>query len=147
MASIELDLDHEINRTVSHLPGVRASVRSEADKIEVKAQANLEAHRDVTNATDHTITSEQDGVDALVSLEGPAPASVNGVTGTPEISAVSPNTFPAFTSLQRRRALSKKETPWLLEECLGSSLLYSRFYGRSWRLNTPISQSVPGMPT
>src|SRR5690606_799852 len=76
MASIELDLDHEINRTVSHLPGVRASVRSEADKIEAKAQANLAAHRDVTTATDHAVTSEQDGVDALVSLEGPAPASV-----------------------------------------------------------------------
>src|SRR5690606_41073536 len=67
------------------------------------------------------------------------PHPLNGATGTPEISAVSPNTSPAFTSLQRRRALSKKETPWLLEECLGSSLLYSRFYGRSWRLNTPIS--------
>src|SRR5690606_3940813 len=76
MASIELDLDHEINRTVSHLPGVRASVRSEADKIEAKAQANLEAHRDVTHATHHTVTSEQDGVDGRVSLEGPARAAV-----------------------------------------------------------------------
>src|SRR5690606_30450470 len=76
MASIEPDLDHEINRTVSHLPGVRASLRSEADKIEVKAQANLEAHRDVTNATDHTITSEQDCVGALVRLEGSPPGSV-----------------------------------------------------------------------
>lgn len=76
MADIELDLDHEINRTASHLPGVRASVRSEADKIEAKAEANLAAHRDVSNATDHTISSEQDDVDALVSLEGPAPASV-----------------------------------------------------------------------
>ena len=56
MASIELDLDHEINHTVSHLPGVRASVRSEADKIEAKAQPNLEAHRDVTTATYQTIT-------------------------------------------------------------------------------------------
>jgi hypothetical protein len=60
--------DRTVNRTVSHLPGVRAAVAEEALEIGVRAEANLARNRD-TGAS--SIEVEQGRVDSYVYLVDP----------------------------------------------------------------------------
>ncbi|MGW6624205.1 DUF5403 family protein [Nocardia sp. NPDC055002] len=68
--------DKAMNQVVSHLEGVKGSVAEKALAVGEIAEANLLQHRKVTNRTNHEIDVSQGDVDSFVSLEGPAPLSV-----------------------------------------------------------------------
>ncbi len=63
----------KMNRTVSHLKGVRAAVRSEAEDIAVIANSRLAPHRRTGAAH---IEVEQSDVDTVVSLVDEAALSI-----------------------------------------------------------------------
>lgn len=65
--------NREVNRMVSHLPGVRKAVGSVTDRVESRARADL-ASRRVTG--EHTIDSDKSGVDHYVILRGPGALSL-----------------------------------------------------------------------
>lgn len=74
--AVHLHSERRINRTVSHLRGVKNALALEAIRIGARAEARLESHRDPDNATNHEIEIDFGRVDAFVSLVGPAPLSV-----------------------------------------------------------------------
>lgn len=65
-----------INRIVSHVDGVVATVADEAKDVGDKAKARMAAARDNTNRTNHEVDVTHGDVDSFVNLEGPAPLSV-----------------------------------------------------------------------
>lgn len=69
MASVYRD----VNSVVAHLDGVHLAVIAERDVLAARARAKFASH---DNPGGHEITTQDDKVDALVSLEGPAPLSV-----------------------------------------------------------------------
>ena len=58
-----------INRTVSHLPGVRAAVYGEAVKIAAKAEQRLSAHRKPDDDTSSSVDVSRGTVDSFVNLD------------------------------------------------------------------------------
>jgi hypothetical protein len=66
-------VDPKIAAKVAHFPEVKAAVRVERDKVAGIARGLFASH---DNPGGHEITTQDDHLDALVSLEGPAPLSV-----------------------------------------------------------------------
>jgi hypothetical protein len=66
-------VDPNIAAKVAHFPEVKAAVRAERDKVAGVARGLFATH-DMPGR--HEITTQDDHLDALVSLEGPAPLSV-----------------------------------------------------------------------
>lgn len=62
-----------IARKVSRMPGVRAAVRGERDKLAGVAEGLFASH---DHPGGHRITKQNGRTDAFVSLDGPAPLSV-----------------------------------------------------------------------
>lgn len=69
MAKVDLISQKQMNRTISHLPGVNGSVRQQAQKIGAKAEARLNAHH--TPARESEITITHGNVDSFVNLDDP----------------------------------------------------------------------------
>jgi len=69
MARIWLIKDEDMNRTISHLPGVIGAVRTQAEAIGIKAEARLE--RVHTPERESKVTVTFGDVDAFVNLEDP----------------------------------------------------------------------------
>ena len=66
---------------VAHMPEVKAAVRLERDKLAARAAGLFASH---DNPGGHHLTKENGSTDALVSLEGPAPLSVEFGHWTPD---------------------------------------------------------------
>lgn len=62
-----------MNHVVSHIEGVKASVRAEAEEVHAKAEARLARHRN-TGAADVSVS--QGDVDSFVNLDDPAALSI-----------------------------------------------------------------------
>lgn len=60
----------KVNRIVSHLPGVVEAVHNKGRAIEARADALFSEH---DRPGGHEIVGEPDGIDFLVSIEGPVP--------------------------------------------------------------------------
>lgn len=73
MADVYLIPDQAMNHVVSHLPGVIASVRSQAQRIGAKAEAKLAAHRQEGHAS---ISITYGDVDSFVNLDDEAALSI-----------------------------------------------------------------------
>jgi hypothetical protein len=74
-------VDPKIAAKVAHFPEVKAAVRVERDKVAGIARGLFASH---DNPGGHEITTQDDHLDALVSLEGPAPMSVEFGHWTPD---------------------------------------------------------------
>ena len=78
-------VDPKIAKTVAHLAGVRVAVLAERDKIAGVAEGLFASH---DNPGGHEITTSEPhdfgALDAFVSLEGPAPLSVEFGHWTPD---------------------------------------------------------------
>lgn len=66
---------------VAHMPGMVEAVRAERDRVASIAEALFAAH---DNPGRHEITKQDEDPDALVSLDGPAPAAVELGHWTPD---------------------------------------------------------------
>lgn len=73
MATVRLDPPKRFHRKVARLPGVKAAVRAQADRIGAKAEAHLASHRRTGNAS---IEIGQGSVDSTVSLVDSAAVSI-----------------------------------------------------------------------
>lgn len=73
-------VDPKIADTVAHMAGVKAAVLLERDKLAAAAEGLFASH---DHPGRHEITTEDGRTDALVSLEGPAPLSVEFGHWTP----------------------------------------------------------------
>ncbi len=73
MARVTLIGDKAMNHVVSHLPGVRASVRSQAQRIGAKAEAKLRAHFYEGEAS---ISITYGDTDSFVNLDDEAALSI-----------------------------------------------------------------------
>lgn len=62
-----------INAQVAHMPVVRAAVHKARDDLAAAARAEFASH---DRPGGHEITTQDDELDALVSIEGPAPLSM-----------------------------------------------------------------------
>lgn len=74
-------VDPRIAKTVAHMAGVRLAVRTERDKLAAVAEGLFASH---DNPGGHEISTDNSGIDALFSLEGPAPLSVEFGHWTPD---------------------------------------------------------------
>jgi hypothetical protein len=66
-------VDPKVASLVAHMPEIHAAVLLERDKVALVAEGLFAAH---DNPGGHEITKTDEKVDGLVSLEGPAPLSV-----------------------------------------------------------------------
>lgn len=73
MAKVTIYPDVRVRDLAAHRPGVKVAVRAQAEEIAVRAKADLESHRDLTNGTNHEIEVETGKLDSLVVMKGPAP--------------------------------------------------------------------------
>ena len=73
-------VDPRIADTVAHMPGVKAAVRAERDKMAAVADGLFASH---DHPGGHEIVKENGRTDALFSLDGPAPLSVEFGHWTP----------------------------------------------------------------
>lgn len=74
-------VDPKIAAKVAHLPSVRAEVRAERDRIATRARSFFAGH---DRPGGHKITTQDDELDAMVSLEGPAPLALEFGHWTPD---------------------------------------------------------------
>lgn len=74
---IELEKEQRINKTVSHIPGVRDAVYDQAKEIGDQAKSILSQNRAPESPGRATIEVKQYEVDAYASLVDPAALSIN----------------------------------------------------------------------
>lgn len=67
-------VDPKIAAKVAHTPEVEAAVRSERDRVARIAEGLFASHN---RPGGHEITTQNDGTDAFLSIDGPAPLSMN----------------------------------------------------------------------
>lgn len=65
-----------VNKTVAHLPGVKARVREELDQRAARVRAVVEAHR-LTGALSRSLEVRTNKVDSTLTLEDPAVYAIN----------------------------------------------------------------------